>query len=71
MKRLTADITSGLQLLAVAVAAARLSAELSPEWVAAGAGFALLALVEYVGWRRPSSPIAGLRVWASPPLRSS
>ena len=58
VKRLTADITSGLQLLAVAVAAARLSAQLSPEWVAAGAGFALLALVEYAGWRRPSLPIA-------------
>ena len=55
VKRLTADIASGVQMLVVAVAAARLSAQLSPEWVAAGAGFALLALVEYAGWRRPSA----------------
>ncbi len=57
--RLTGPVTSGLQLATVAVAAARLAAVWSPEWVAAGAAIGLLALLEYLGWRRPSPAVAG------------
>ena len=52
-ERLSAAGTSVLQFVVVAVTAARLSAVAAPEWVAMGAAVVLLALLEYVGWRRP------------------
>ncbi len=58
VERLSANITSALQMLVVVIAAARLSSTLVPEWVAAAAAIAMLALVEYAGWRRPSVPVA-------------
>jgi hypothetical protein len=64
---LQAPATSGLQFAVVAVTAARISATADPEWVAMGAAIALLALVEYVGWRRPVmvATLAGLALSGS------
>lgn len=43
------------QVAVVAIAATRVAVHVSPGWTAAVAALVLLALVEYAGWRRPST----------------
>ena len=58
--RLTGPVTSGLQLATVAVAAARLSAAGRPSGSLPVPRSPCSSCVEYVGWRRPSMPVAGV-----------